>query len=356
MGIVIATSLPGDVSTKQLSDGNGLQGGGGTLLGINPQDDIGFYGKAPIVQPASAGSQVGRVGTVTVYSSSQSPTTVNPNTAAEQAITVTGVAVGQLIIINKPTAQAGLALAASRVASANTVGIMFGNDTAASITPTASEVYEVTAIPASMLITAVLSPAAVQPNITAEQTFAVAGVGVNAAVWVNKPTSQAGLAILGARAAAAGSIAITFANFTAATITPTASESYLVFAQAGIVLAPVEQVLTAALSPTSVAPNTSAEQTFTVAGLINATPVIVNKPSLQAGLSIGGARVSAANTLAITFVNNTAATITPTQGETYVIGNFPGATAATGSSISYNAQPGATDHAALVALGLVGGP
>ena len=356
MGTTTAQPQTGDVTTRQLSDGNGLQGGGGTLLGINASDKIGFFGGPAVVQPASNGSLRGAVGTVTVYATTQSPTSVAPNTAAEQALTVTGVATGQLVIVNKPTAQAGLALAPARVSAANTIQVTFANDTAATITPTASETYIVTAIPANMLLTAVLSPVAVQPNTTAEQTFAVAGVGAGAAVAVNKPTAQAGLAILGARAVSAGVLAITFANLTAATITPTAAESYLVFAQAGISLQPIEQTLTAALTPAAVAPNTSAEQTFTVAGLPSGTPVIVNKPSAQNGLSIGGARVSAANTLAITFVNNTAATITPTAGETYSIGSFPGPVAAAGSSTAFNGAAGGSDHAALVALGLVGGP
>ena len=293
---------------------------------------------------------------MTVYATTQSPTSVAPNTAAEQALTVTGVATGQLVIVNKPTAQAGLALATARVSAANTIQVTFANDTAATITPTATETYIVTAIPASMLLTAVLSPAAVQPNTTAEQTFAVAGVGAGAAVAVNKPTAQAGLAILGARAVGAGLLGITFANLTAATITPTAAESYLVFAQQGISLQPIEQVITAALTPVAVAPNTSAEQTFTVPGLPSGTPVIVNKPSAQNGLSIGGARVSALNTLAITFVNNTAATITPTAAEVYSIGSFPGPVAAAGSSTAFNGAAGGSEHAALVALGLVGGP
>ena len=356
MGTTTAQPQPGDVTTRQLSDGNGLQGGGGTLLGINAADKIGFFGATPVVQAGSTGSLRGAVGTVTVYATTQSPTSVAPNTAAEQALTVTGVATGQLVIVNKPTAQAGLALATARVSATNTIQVTFANDTAATITPTASETYIVTAIPASMLLTAVLSPAAVQPNTTAEQTFAVAGVGGGAAVAVNKPTAQAGLAILGARAVGAGLLGITFANLTAATITPTAAESYLVFAQQGISLQPIEQVITAALTPVAVAPNTSAEQTFTVPGLPSGTPVIVNKPSAQNGLSIGGARVSALNTLAITFVNNTAATITPTAAEVYSIGSFPGPVAAAGSSTAFNGAAGGSEHAALVALGLVGGP
>lgn len=73
------------------------------------------------------------------------------------------------------------------------------------------------------------------------------------------------------------------------------------------------------LAPASVAANSAAEQTFTVPGLLVGDSVDINKPSTQAGLSIGNVRVSAANTLAIQFVNTTAGAIVPTS-ETYIIG------------------------------------
>lgn len=73
------------------------------------------------------------------------------------------------------------------------------------------------------------------------------------------------------------------------------------------------------ISPAAVAANTTAEQTFTVTGLLTTDVVSVNKPTAQAGLGIVGARVSAADTLAITFSNNTGAAITPTAAETYKI-------------------------------------
>lgn len=72
------------------------------------------------------------------------------------------------------------------------------------------------------------------------------------------------------------------------------------------------------LNVASVAANTSAEQTFTVAGLDVGDVVVVNKPSLSAGLVIGNARVSLANTLAITFGNLTGNPIDP-AAETYVV-------------------------------------
>lgn len=353
MGTTTATTQPIDVAVRQLSDGNTQ----GTILGQSPTDKIGFYGINPgVVQPASRGTLVGQVGTVTVYATTQSPTSVAPNTSAEQALTVTGVATGQLVVVTKPTAQAGLILGTSRVSASNTIQVTFGNDTAATITPTASETYIVTALPATMVAAAVLSPAAVQPNTTSTQFFNVPSVGANAAVAVNKPTAQAGLIIVGADSTSLGVLSITFANLTAATITPTASESYLVFATQGIQVAAVEGVVSPVLTPVAVAPNTSAEQTFTVAGLPSGVPVIVNKPTAQNGLSIGGARVSAANTLAITFVNNTAATITPTAAETYTVGYFPGTVPAAGSSTAYNASAGGGNHSDLVAMGLVAGP
>lgn len=90
---------------------------------------------------------------------------------------------------------------------------------------------------------------------------------------------------------------------------------------AGIIMGNVAAlgVVSVALSPAQVAANTTAEQTFTVPGLKVGDYVDVNKPSAQAGLGIAAVRVSAANTLAITFSNNTGSGITPTAGETYLV-------------------------------------
>lgn len=73
------------------------------------------------------------------------------------------------------------------------------------------------------------------------------------------------------------------------------------------------------LTPASVAANTTAEQAFTVPGLAVGDSIDVNKPSHQAGLSVGNVRVSAANTLSIQFVNTTAGALVP-AAETYIIG------------------------------------
>ncbi|MBY4730745.1 hypothetical protein K6V90_09395 [Cupriavidus pauculus] len=78
-------------------------------------------------------------------------------------------------------------------------------------------------------------------------------------------------------------------------------------------------VISVALSPAQVAANTTAEQTFTVPGLKVGDFVDINKPTAQAGLGIAAVRVSAANTLAVSFSNNTASPITPTAAETYLV-------------------------------------
>ena len=77
-------------------------------------------------------------------------------------------------------------------------------------------------------------------------------------------------------------------------------------------------VTSASLDVASVAANTTAEQTFTVAGLETTDVVFVSKQALSAGLGVCGARVSAADTLALTFNNNTAAPIDP-AAQTYLI-------------------------------------
>jgi hypothetical protein len=80
------------------------------------------------------------------FTATLSPAIVNANTCAEQTFTVTGVATGDVVVVNKPTAQAGLGVSGVRASAANQVGINFCNNTAAGITPTASEVYSFSVI------------------------------------------------------------------------------------------------------------------------------------------------------------------------------------------------------------------
>ncbi len=336
---------------RQLSDGNS----DGTVLGQSPTDKIGFYGPAAAVpQPGTSGGLSVTTANVTIYGSAQSPAGITANTSAERSFTVTGVLATDAAFVVKPTAQAGLMVGSARVSAANTVQVTFGNVTGSTITPTALEVYGVITFGAALTTTAVLSPAAVAANTVAEQTFSVPGVYPGQQIFVNKPTAQAGLIITGARPAGVGTVAISFANLTAATITPTAAETYTFASASGFEPAPIMNVVTQTLTPASVAANTSAEQTFTVAGLIANGKVAVTKPSVTSGLMLGGARISAANTLAITFVNNTGSAIVPPD-EAYTIAYFTtqaGNTDATSSILP--AQKGNLGGA-LNALGLASG-
>ncbi len=86
---------------------------------------------------------LGNIVTQSVISVTLSPALIVLNTTAEQTFTVNGLLVGDVVSINKPTAQAGLGIVGSRVSAANTLGITFSNNTASSITPTAAQVYTV---------------------------------------------------------------------------------------------------------------------------------------------------------------------------------------------------------------------
>lgn len=66
---------------------------------------------------------------------------------------------------------------------------------------------------------------------------------------------------------------------------------------------------TVSLDPSSVAANTVARQTFTVTGLLTTDIVVVNPPALDAGLEILNCRVTATDTLQITFWNSTGSPI-----------------------------------------------
>lgn len=99
---------------------------------------------APGTVQATTSLQVGS-GTVLTriayYTATLSPAEVAANTCTEELFTVTGVTAGDVVFVNKPTAQAGLGIAGVRASGSDQVGINFCNVTAAPITPTASQAY-----------------------------------------------------------------------------------------------------------------------------------------------------------------------------------------------------------------------
>lgn len=68
------------------------------------------------------------------------------------------------------------------------------------------------------------------------------------------------------------------------------------------------------ITPASVAAATCAEQTFTVVGLKVGDSIAVSPPSITAGVAPVCARVSATDTVAITFMNATAGALVPAAG------------------------------------------
>lgn len=73
------------------------------------------------------------------------------------------------------------------------------------------------------------------------------------------------------------------------------------------------------INPASIAANTTAEQTFTIEGINSHDFITVNKPSLTAGVGIVGARASAKDEIAITFINATGGAINPVSEEYSII-------------------------------------
>lgn len=316
---------------RQLSDGNFLFGGQGTSFGQSPQDGISFFGAAAVVQPSGGQTPTTRgaaAGVIaTILSAVQSPTTPGTLTTAEKTMTLVTaagsnfqIAAGDVVVVNKPTSQAGLGVGNVRVSAGNTLAVTFAGVNAVTTTPTVSQSYSVVALRGFPPISAVLTPTAAPANSTLEQQFAVAGVRAGELLQVSKPTSQAGLDVVGCRVVATGTIGITFANVTAAPITPTAAETYTVVSLGGIDAVNNDLVVQELFSPGTIAVTTSAEQTLVTTGLATSDTIVgVSKPTAQAGLGIANARVASANNLGLTFGNFTAGIITITATETYSI-------------------------------------
>lgn len=235
---------------------------------------------------------------------------------------------GMVAMITKPTTNAGVAIGNVRISGINKVAVQFVNPTAAVVTPTTPQNYSIVCLPDLPSISNVVAYGAnvgtlglVATVSSGELAVTITGVAAtDIFVGAQKPTLQAGLLMGSGRVSAANTVQVSFANPTAGNLTPTANEVYGVVVYRQMPNAPF-RVFNVLLTPAAVAANTTVEQTFTVAGLVAGSTVVVNKPSHQAGLAISGCRVTAGNTLGITFENVTAAIITPTA-EAYTVGNF----------------------------------
>jgi len=74
------------------------------------------------------------------------------------------------------------------------------------------------------------------------------------------------------------------------------------------------------LNPSNVTAASVSVETFTVTGLTLEMLVVVNAPDLETGVKVVSARVSAANTLELTFQNFTLADVNPASQAFLVVG------------------------------------
>jgi hypothetical protein len=309
-----------------------------------------------------------------------SPAAVPINTSTEQIFTITGNAClpGTVGIVNKPTNQTGLGYSPfCRVVAPNQVGVTFFAVTSGvvttAVTPTAAETYQFAFLPQlnafnpTYIYTISGTQNATTASTTTEATTTVGGIlATDFVSGISKPTVNASTAVTSGRVTAAGVIGITYLTQSAAS-TPSSSEILTVAVQRQVPLNPVA-IYTTTCAATTCAATTSVEATTTVTGLLVSTSVAVNKPTLTPGLAVVNARVSAANTLAIQYMNFTTTSIS-VPSETYTIANVqlqgPSTAASVSSAQSVTQQfyPGvqqtlqvaAATRQALVSLGLLAG-
>lgn len=301
-----------------------------------------------------------------------SPPVVAANTISEAQFTVSGLTTDQLVYVVKPTDQLGLGIVNSRVVSNNTLGISFINNLTTAITPTSAEAYQIVAtnglfatnnmMVAKVVLSAASGTVATISGVTT-RTIAVTGFAVtDDPISAQRTLSQQDLALVGVVVNAANQLALTYVNTgqTASPVTPTAGETYTIpFVRP----APPQPLLVNAvtLAPTVIGALTTAEVTFAVSNITVSTVVWVNKPSFTSGIGVVGMRAVSTNVIGITYVNNTANSITPPT-ETYLVGNFP-TILGSGHQVQQQVMTGlqqnfdltAEIRAALVGLGVIAG-
>src|SRR5665811_60323 len=146
------------------------------------------------------------------------------------------------------------------------------------------------------------------------------------------------------------SIYMTYA-VTSTGATPATSEVLVMSIQRQAPLNPM-MIYNQALNATTCAATTTIEATTTVLGLVLSRWVLVSKPSLTPGIMIVNARVSAVNTLAVTYANLTLNSIV-VPSEVYTIGNIqlqgpgPGYTTTAGLFVAQSYYPSLQQSVAL---------
>lgn len=85
----------------------------------------------------SVGIIAGNCASISVIAQTLTPTTVNTITTSEQDFTVTGLKVGDGVVVNPPGITTGVVLTGARVKAANTLSLQFVNPTVGGVVPLA---------------------------------------------------------------------------------------------------------------------------------------------------------------------------------------------------------------------------
>lgn len=275
------------------------------------------------------------------------PAAVPATSTVEQIFTITGNVCypGTIAIVNKPAAQTSLAYSQfGRVVGLNQVGITYINTlSTAAITPTA-ETYSFAFLPQlncfnpTVIYMVPQGQAATNASSTTWETSAATGlVTTDVCCGVGIALSSAALSstsIGTPYVTSAGVLQIPYTTVLGAQ-TPPASQTLSVTVQKAFPLNP-NMLYSTTLVGTTCAATTTVEATTTVTGLLVSSSVSVMPTGpLPAGVFVANARVSAANTIAVTYINpTTTAVVIPTTGA--LIGNIqmqgPGAGVLLGST------------------------
>lgn len=272
----------------------------------------------------------GIAGTVTL-----SPAACGANSCLEQTFNVTGISVGQIVSVTKPSEQQGLCIAGARAAGNNLLGITFLNVSAAAITPVSSEAYTYVATAgysanSNLMLYGVNIGASVSVAVGATtQSWGTTDIAVTVStiatsdilLSANKPTNQQNIAMVGSKISAANVISFQFAAGAVTGVTPTVSENY-----SALIYRPNPQppvvLLSVTCTPSAIGGFQTANQSFTVTPIAASSVVWVNKPTNTSGIGILGCRVSAAGVVEIQFVNSVLSTTITPPSEVYVFGNI----------------------------------
>ena len=243
---------------------------------------------------------------------------------------------GMICQVNPAGFTAGTGIGNTRVVGNNQVAIEFFNLTAAVVTPYAGNYtfLALNSLPAVTNLVQVTSnlaaPANTGANATAAAAVSIPGLlATDLMQFVYPPAMAANAVALPGISAANAANIIQFAG------TGTANTGAGAYTMGFIRAAaqPPMLVYSLYLTPSAVANNAVGEQIFTLPAnlLVSGNPVLVNKQSLTGGISIVNARANSANTLAITFMNQTGAAVTP-PAEPYLVASFPGLIPTIGTS------------------------